>query len=44
MEIKKFNRVYKTVQELGIQVFTEQSSRKFTELLKIKCGTFRKNY
>ena len=37
---KQFNKVYRTVQELGIQAFTEQSSRKFTELFRIKCRTF----
>ena len=25
-------------------VFTEQNSRKFTELFRIKCETFRKNH
>ena len=44
MEKKYFSKVYTTVQELGIQVFTEQSSAKFTELCSIKCGTLRKNY
>ena len=38
-----FNKVYRTIQELGIQAFTEQSFGKFTEVFKIKYGTFRKN-
>ena len=46
---KKFNKVYRTVQELGIQAFTEQSSTKFIELFTIniklsiilpECSTF----
>ena len=41
---KIFIKVYRTVQELGIQVFTEQSSGKFKELFRIKCKTFRKSY
>ena len=41
---KKFNRVYRTVQELGIQAFTEQSFVKFTKLFRIKCRTFKKSY
>ena len=41
---KKFSKVYRTVQELGIQAFAEQSSAKFTELCSIKCRTFRENY
>ena len=32
---KYFNKVYRTVQELGIQAFTEQSSTKFIELFII---------
>ena len=35
--------VHRTVQELGIQAFMEQSSRKLTELFRIKCATLRKN-
>ena len=36
----KFNKVYRTVQELKIRAFTKHTSRRFTELFKIKCGTF----
>ena len=35
LTIKKFNKVYRTVQELGIQEFTEQSSTKFIEFIII---------
>ena len=38
---KKSFKVYRTLQELGIQVFMKQSSKKFTELFRIKCGTLK---
>ena len=44
ISINKFNEVYRTVQKLKIQAFMEQISGKCTELFRIKCGTFRKNY
>ena len=39
---KKFNKVYRTVQELGIKAFTGQSSTKIIELSKIfpECSAF----
>ena len=35
-----FSKVYRTVHELGIQGFAEQSFEKFTVLFTIKCRTF----
>ena len=38
---KKLSKVYRTVQELGIQAFTEQSSGKFIGLFRINCKTYK---
>ena len=37
---KQFNKVYRTVQELRIQTFTEQNSWKFIEFFRTKYRTF----
>ena len=34
-----FDKVYRTVQELGIQEFTEQNYGKFSEFFRMKCGS-----
>ena len=38
---KKLDKVYRTIQESGLQAFTEPSSLKFKELFRMKCRTYK---
>ena len=40
MDKNSLKKVYRTVQELWIQVFTKQSSGKFTEIFRTNYRTF----